>query len=243
MIDITQNEYVFNGVKIHQPTIFELAEIFKEEENLILCLKILIFPIKDMFKSEKVLDVTEFKLLLGILASDISQTGVVPEKKKMLLKFINLLFNNMKMTIVKESFVFEKDKQVVILDDSNFEEFKMKVKQMYNIPELFGDEEAPKYNPKNERAARIAAMLEKGNAKVAAENSSKAKKGVIENYLTILSIGLQIPPARLSKELTLYNLFNLHKRFIAKVGWDLDIKCRLAGGSPKETPENWINLF
>ena len=88
-------------------------------------------------------------------------------------------------------------------------------------------------------------MLSEGNKRVVLQKQQQNshKKGVIENNITILSIGLQIPPSILSKELTLYNLFNLHRRFIMKSGWDLDIKCRLAGASPKDSPDNWLSLF
>ena len=241
IVDITQCEYEFAGLELYQPSLYDLAKIFKEEENLMLILKLLIFPVKDSLGLKKE-NLNEFQVFLGLLATDTSSFGLTVHKKAMFLKFINLLFKGFKMSIIKESIVFEKEDQIITLDGSNFDYFKEILKRMFNIPELFENVAEKKYNPKDARAARIAKMLEESQKKIAEQNP-KTKKGIIENYITVLSIGLQIPPSILSKELTLYNLFNLHRRFIMKSSWDLDIDCRLAGASPKDSPDNWMSLF
>lgn len=238
--NISQCEYQFCGIDLHQPTIRELAKIFKEEEDLIYILKMLISPLKEVLKLQGE-DASEFQIFLSLLVMDTEAFGLSIEKKKKFLDLIQICFQGYSLSIMKESFILKKEDNIVIIDTSNFEEFKKILGSMFDIPEIFGEQEK-KYNPKNARAARIAKTLEEGQKQISKINKSSNKKGIIENYITVLSIGLKIPPSVLCKELTLYNLFNLHKRFIMKISWDLDIDCRLAGGSPKDSPDNWMSL-
>ena len=243
LLNISQSEYEFCNVELHQPTICELAKIFKQEEDLIFILKLLISPLQQTLSLESE-ELSEFQIFLGLLVTDTSSFGLTIGKKKNLLELINLCFKGYELKILKNSFIFKKLNEedfFIVIDDNNFNEFKQILGSMFDIPEIFGKQEA-KYNPKNARAARIAKALEAGNKKVAEINKSENKKGIIENYISILAIGLKIPPSILCRELTLYNLFNLYKRFTMKISWDLDIDCRLAGGSPKDSPDNWMTL-
>lgn len=244
LLNISQSEYEFCNVELHQPTIRELAKIFKQEEDLIFTLKLLISPLQQTLNLNNN-ELTEFQIFLGLLVTDTTSLGLTIGKKKHLLELINLCFKGYELKILKNSFIFKKlddENFFIVVDDNNFDEFKKVLGSMFDIPEIFENQEA-KYNPKNARAARIAKALEAGNKKVAEINKSENKKGIIENYISILSIGLKIPPSILCRELTLYNLFNLYKRFTMRISWDLDIDCRLAGGSPKESPDNWMTLI
>lgn len=40
--------------------------------------------------------------------------------------------------------------------------------------------------------------------------------------------------------LTVYQLYDLIERYGLHVGWDLDIKSRLAGGKPDDKPDDWM---
>jgi hypothetical protein len=40
--------------------------------------------------------------------------------------------------------------------------------------------------------------------------------------------------------LTLYQLLDLVERYSLYVNWDIDIRARLAGASPDDSPENWM---
>lgn len=242
LINIAQCDYIFFEAAVHQPSITELAEIFKEEEDLISLLKLIIFPLNSLLNLNG--ELSEFQIFLGILFSNPELFGLTPDKKIKFFQFIQLCFKDYSLELLKESFILKKkddENNFIVIDDSNFNDFKLTLKTMFDIPEIFGEQEK-KYNPKNARAARIAKTLEEGNKKTMELNGIKHTKGIIENYITILSIGLKIPPSVLCRELTLYNLFNLYRKFIAKTSWDLDIDCRLAGGSPKDSPENWMSL-
>lgn len=243
LLNISQSEYEFCGIELHQPTIYELSKIFKEEENLIFILKLLIFPMKEMFGIQEE-EIDEFQIFLSLLFTDTSSLGIDEHKKGMFLKLIQTCFQGYEFSLLKNSFIFKKENdenKFVIIDKGNFNDFKKVLGSMFDIPDVFGSQEE-QYKPKNDRAARIAATLKQGQKKTAELNKSTNKKGIIENYVTILAIGLKIPPSILCRELSLYNLFHVYKRFVMKIGWDLDIDCRLAGATPKDSPDNWMSL-
>ena len=243
LLNSSQLDYSFNNIKIHQPTLSELIEIFKVEEDLIFCLKIFANSLKTLLNIQDD-SINEFQVFMSLLLTNTEFSGLTIQRKEQFLQFIKLCFKGYEFKISSTSFLFQKEDLIIIVDETNFDEFKNVIHQMFDIPEIFETQDTTQYNPKNSQAARIAAQLKKDNAKrEQLKGVTKSKKGLIENYLEILSIAYKIPPAILCEKLTLYNLFTLHKRFLLKVSWDLDIDCRLAGGSPEQRPDNWMSLF
>ena len=59
----------------------------------------------------------------------------------------------------------------------------------------------------------------------------------------IVATGLRQNPQVLADTLTLYQLLTIFVRVKMQLEWDLDIKCRLAGGDPKKHPENWMSII
>jgi hypothetical protein len=41
-------------------------------------------------------------------------------------------------------------------------------------------------------------------------------------------------------DLTMFQLYDLVERYMLYINWDMDIRCRLAGGKPDSPAENWI---
>ena len=41
-------------------------------------------------------------------------------------------------------------------------------------------------------------------------------------------------------DLTMFQLYDLVERYMLYINWDMDIRCRLAGGKPENTPDNWM---
>jgi hypothetical protein len=41
-------------------------------------------------------------------------------------------------------------------------------------------------------------------------------------------------------DLTMFQLYDLVERYMLFVNWDMDIRCRLAGGKPENQPDNWM---
>lgn len=242
--NIAQKEIPFDGIKLHNPTISELSEIFSHEEDFFFTLKIFNTPLDDLFDTS-IKDITEFQIFQTMLITPQQIEGLTIEKKKAIIDFVMLLFKDFQLSVNNNAFMFTKSDMIFILNNRNFKEFKNIVSSMFGTEEfLKGKNDENEFNPIDERAQAIADKLMKGRQKVAEEKrQNHHNKGIIENYISILSVGLKIPPAILCDKLTFYNLIQEYKRFIAKVEWDLDIKQRLAGGDPQESPDFWMKYY
>jgi len=70
----------------------------------------------------------------------------------------------------------------------------------------------------------------KGRAKVAAEKGQN-NVSIFSQYLSILAVGLQMPMQEIM-DLTMFQLYDLIERYMLYINWDMDVRCRLAGGKP-----------
>jgi hypothetical protein len=41
-------------------------------------------------------------------------------------------------------------------------------------------------------------------------------------------------------DLTMFQLYDLVERYMLYINWDMDVRCRLAGGKPDNQPDNWM---
>ena len=240
--NIAQKDIPFDGIKLHNPTISELSEIFSHEEDFFFTLKLFNTPLDELFDSSEK-NITEFQMFQIMLITPQQIEGLTIEKKKAIIDFMQLLFKGYEASINNSAFMFTKSDTIFVLNDRNFKQFKHVVSNMFGTEDfLSGKNNEDGFNPIDERAQAIADKILKGRQKVAEEKGQNHTKGIIENYISILSIGLKIPPFTLC-EFTFYNLIQEYKRFIAKVEWDLDIKQRLAGGDPQESPDFWMKYY
>ena len=78
----------------------------------------------------------------------------------------------------------------------------------------------------------------RGRQRVAELNGS-ANASIFSQYLSILSVGLQMSLQDLM-DLTMYQLYDLVERYQLYISWDIDIRSRLAGAKPDDRPDNWM---
>lgn len=82
-------------------------------------------------------------------------------------------------------------------------------------------------------AGRIKAAKSKGE-------KVSGNSGVLMRYVSILTVGVESMSLDKCINLTVYQLYDLIERYGLHVGWDLDIKSRLAGGKPDDKPDDWM---
>lgn len=244
LYNIAKLDYNFEGFKIHNPSLKELFEVFETEEDMILVLQILTLPLRETLKLSGNAEITEFQLFQSLVLSQKEIAGITQLHKLKIMKFLLLLFPDYKLEIFNERFIFKKDDSVILIADNNFENFKAILSSMFDLKAILSSDEqnSGNFNPKNAQAKAIAEKLQNGRKKVA-ELKGETKGGIFENYLSVLSVGFGISTTVLSEELTLYSLIKTYKRFLAKIAWDMDIQCRLAGGTPQDSPENWMAMM
>jgi hypothetical protein len=72
----------------------------------------------------------------------------------------------------------------------------------------------------------------RGRQRVAAQKGS-SNTSIFTQYLSILTVGLGSMSLKDATDLTMFQLYDLVERYMLFVNWDMDIRCRLAGGKPE----------
>ena len=139
---------------------------------------------------------------------------------------IGLFFSN---TITKHN---------LMINETNFQVLKDVLSEITGVNNTTGGQNS-NYNPKGEKAAKIAAKLMRGRARAMQQNN-QGSGGVLGRYVSILTVGLESMSLNDCLNLTVYQLYDLIERFGLYIGWDLDIRSRLAGGKPDDKPDDWM---
>lgn len=126
----------------------------------------------------------------------------------------------------------------LMINETNFDVLQAALQEVTAVRSSTGGQNS-NYNPKGAKAAAIAAKLMRGRAKAQA-NKGYSPDGVLARYVSILTVGLSSMSLEDCLNLTVYQLYDLIERYGLYIGWDLDIKSRLAGGKPDNKPDDWM---
>ena len=215
---------------IHQPRIKEIAFIGESDffsGIQCLCLN------KSMFvKDESLLrDTNNFQIFMTIM----SEKDAI-DKKFAVQQVCALLFPNHKVMITPRSVLLSGGGATIQIDENNFEYLQSALTNICCLKT--GPMDQQSFNPANAKAREIAEKLMRGRARVAAEKG-QSNTSIFSQYLSILTVGLHIPIQEIM-DLTIYQLYDLVERYMLYIKWDMDVRCRLAGGKPDNQPDNWM---
>lgn len=224
------------NIIIHNPTIQEITKVFLYENNFLTGFEFLFFS-KDKIGEEEqrvLAALSDYEILITLLNNEQS----TPMKKQIMLlkKFLQLLFNNYEIEYREDSIVLKQGEYICIIDENLFNQIKDIVKQMFP----FKNKEELDFNPQNERARQIAEKIKKGKAIV--EKEKRDNDGIIslfEKYISILTIGLQIPINELY-QCTVFQLFNMFERYEKKLTYDVHLQAQLAGATGMKQVDHWM---
>lgn len=216
---------------VHQPRIEEIAflgdtSFFTGTQTL--CLY------KSMFVQGNVDldDIKNFQIFMMVMTE--KETA---DKKRCVLDVLKLLFPDYKILLTPRSLVFQKDGlEAIMIDEDNFEFLQETLRQIFCVNQGPMDQQA--FNPADDKAREIAEKLMRGRQRVAAQKGA-SNSSIFVRYLSVLSIGLNIPIQNLQKY-TMFQFYDLIERYSLYMNWDIDIRTRLAGGKPDSHPENWM---
>ena len=216
---------------IHQPRIKEIALIGEQDFFTgvqCLCLK------KSMFvKDESDLsNANNFQIFMTIM----SEKEAI-DKKVAVQQVCTLLFPEYKVMFTPRSVLISGDGQTMQIDESNFEYLQAAISNICCMKTGPMDQTA--FNPANSKAREIAEKLMRGRAKVAAEKG-QSNTSIFSQYLSILTVGLGSMSLQDAMDLTMFQLYDLVERYMLYINWDMDVRCRLAGGKPDSQPDNWM---
>lgn len=216
---------------IHQPRISEIsligeADFFSGIQCL--CLN------KTMFVKDETLlrDTNNFQIFMTIM----SQKEAV-DKKFAVQQVCTLLFPKNKVIFTPRSMLLTGGPQQIMIDETNFEFLQQAINDICCLKTGPMDQQA--FNPANAQAREIAEKLMRGRQRVAAQKGS-SNTSIFTQYLSILTVGLGSMSLKDATDLTMFQLYDLVERYMLFVNWDMDIRCRLAGGKPENQPDNWM---
>lgn len=216
---------------IHQPRIKEIALIGEQDffsGIQCLCLN------KSMFvKDESLLaNTNNFQIFMTIM----SEKEAV-DKKIAVQQVCTLLFPNYKLLLTPRSVLLSGDKHNIQIDESNFEFLQEAISDICCLKT--GPMDQQSFNPADEKAREIAEKLMRGRQRVAAQKG-QSNISIFSQYLSILTVGLGSMSLQDTMDLTMFQLYDLVERYMLYINWDMDVRCRLAGGKPDNQPDNWM---
>ena len=221
-------------ISVHQPSIKEIALIGESDffsGVQCLCLN------KSMFiKDESLLrDTNNFQIFMMIM----SEKETV-DKKVAVQQVCTLLFPKHKVLFTPRSFILNGESGSIQIDETNFEFLQEAITNICCLKTGPMDQQA--FNPANDKAREIAEKLMRGRQRVA-EQKGQSNVSIFSQYLSILTVGLNSMSLQDTMDLTMYQLYDLVERYMLYINWDMDIRCRLAGGKPDSQPDNWMKTI
>ena len=216
---------------IHQPRINEIALIGESDFFTgvqCLCLN------KSMFvKDESLLaDTNNFQIFMTIMSE--KETA---DKKVAVQSVCTILFPQYKVLFTPRSMLLSGKEGQIIIDETNFEFVQAALSDICCLKT--GPMDQQSFNPANAKAKEIAEKLMRGRQRVAAQKG-ETNISIFSQYLSILTIGIGSMSMQNLMDLTIYQLYDLIERYTLYINWDMDVRCRLAGGKPENQPDNWM---
>ena len=215
---------------VHQPRINEIALIGESDffsGIQCLCLN------KTMFvKDESLLENTNnFQIFMTII-----QEKETADKKAAVQQVCTLLFPKHRVLFTPRTMILNGDNDSIVIDETNFEFLQQALTNICCLKT--GPMDQQSFNPANTKAREIAEKLMRGRQRVAAQKG-ESNISIFSQYLSILTIGLGISLQEMTN-LTMFQLYDLVERYMLYINWDMDVRCRLAGGKPESQADNWM---
>lgn len=226
---------------LHQPTIKEISML--GEKEFFIALQILCLRKENYVKDEALLlQVTNFDIFMEVLLDKEAAREVenMMSLRNCMISLLTLLFGDYQVLFTPQSLILNsitnKENRIMI-DGTNFDSLQEILREVFCLnTEMLGDQSA--FNPKGAKAKEIAAKLMRGRQRVAAQKGDTSES-VFTRYLSVLAIGVPIPLKDLI-DCTTYQIYDLIERFGLLLDWDIDLKVRLAGGTPDSQAESFM---
>ena len=216
---------------IHQPSIKEIALVGESDffsGIQCLCLN------KSMFvKDERDLsNINNFQIFMTIM----SEKEAI-NKKIAVQQVCTLLFPKNKVLFTPRAILLTGGEQSIQIDENNFEYLQEAISNICCMKT--GPMDQQSFNPSDAKAREIAEKLMRGRQRVAAQKGG-SNTSIFSQYLSILTVGINSMSLLDLMSLTMFQLYDLIERYMLYVNWDMDVRCRLAGGKPESQPDNWM---
>lgn len=225
---------------LHQPTIKEISMM--GEKEFFIALQFLCLHKNNYIKDERVLSqITNFDIFIEVLmdknvAKEFNDTI---DLKSSIVSLLTLLFGDYQVLFTPQSLILNnKEANVnIMLDKTNFENLQQTLRSVFCLnTNILGEQ--GEFNPQGAKAREIAEKIMRGRQRVAAQKGDN-NESVFTRYLSILTIGIPMDLNSLIN-CTVYQIYDLIERYGLLLDWDIDLKVRLAGGTPNSQAESFM---
>lgn len=220
-------------ITMHQPTIKEIS-MLGNEQSFFSGIQVLCIDKRLLLQDKSLLENTSnFQIFMAIMND--KQTI---NKKEQVLQTFTLLFPKANVLFTPRSIVLKQDELISTIDEGNFEILQ----QLLNDAFCLQGSGQEKFNPQGDKATEIAQKLMRARERVAKQKQQSEGSGgsIFSQYISTLVIGTNTISLKDALDLTMYQLYDLVERYTLYLNWDLDIRQRLAGGTPDKPAENWM---
>lgn len=220
-------------IAMHQPTIKEIS-MLGSEQSFFSGIQVLCIDKRLLLQDKSLLENTSnFQIFMAIMND--KQTI---NKKEQVLQTFTLLFPKASVLFTPRSIVLKQDELISTIDEGNFEILQ----QLLNDAFCLQGSGQEKFNPQGDKATEIAQKLMRARERVAKQKQQSEGSGgsIFSQYISTLVIGTNTINLRDALDLTMYQLYDLVERYTLYLNWDLDIRQRLAGGTPDKPAEDWM---
>lgn len=220
-------------IAMHQPTIKEIS-MLGSEQSFFSGIQVLCIDKRLLLQDKSLLENTSnFQIFMAIMND--KQTI---NKKEQVLQTFTLLFPKANVLFTPRSIVLKQDELISTIDEGNFEILQ----QLLNDAFCLQGSGQEKFNPQGDKATEIAQKLMRARERVAKQKqqSEGSSGSIFSQYISTLVIGTNTINLKDALDLTMYQLYDLVERYTLYLNWDLDIRQRLAGGTPDKPAENWM---
>lgn len=221
-------------ITAHVPVVKEIA--FMGEQEFFMAVQYLCLEKESLIQDESLLSsLTNFQVLMKVLEQSRDKS-----KKTAITNLLKLLFPDYMAIITKNSIILKliDGETTVLIDDSNFEQFRAVLKEILCVNSIFQGENVI-YNPINQKAKEIADKLMRGRRRAAEAKNKGSNDSVLTRYISILTVA-RVASLEQCLQCNLFQLFDLMERYTSYVEWDTDLQVRLAGGKPDKPVESWM---
>lgn len=219
-------------ITIHQPTIKEIAYI--GEEAFFTGCELINFSKNILSEQDKMNleDKTNFDILIAILRE---RNAVMQKNRNCVEMVLALIFPWYTIDISNDGIVLEKEEERHLINNDNFEAFKVIFNSMFS----FSREETRDYNPSGDLARQIAEKFKKRQQKLSELKENKKKIDILSRYVSILAIGEHKDMNSLLN-LSVYQLYDEFERFKLKMNYDIYFQAKMAGAKDLKEVEDWM---
>lgn len=224
---------------LHQPSIKEISMM--GEKEFFIALQFLCLHKENYVKDDSLLSqITNFDIFIEVLMDvkvyrEFSDTIDLKNSITMLL---TLLLGEYQILFTPQSLILRNsDGNTVMIDKTNFDFLQQTLRKTFCLnTNILGEQ--GEFNPKGSKAREIAEKIMRGRQRVAAQKGDN-NESVFVRYISILAVGI---PMDLNSiiNLTVYQIYDLIERYGLLLDWNIDLKVRLAGGTPNSQAESFM---